>query len=147
MDERKYWAFLSAFLARVSWYINFTSFREVLSSSTGQKSGSNSYSTRVSYDSQEVQAPSCPSQLPQFRDSQRGKNKNNESGEQLWRWGPAYENPVVRSIHSSHPCHHQGEDAERWEQADALQEGFCYLFFFNGDNSLLVEISSRKILG
>lgn len=60
---------------------------------------------------------------------------------------PAYENQVIRSIHSSHPCHHQSEDAERWEQADASQEGFCFLFFFNGGNSLLIEISSRKILG
>lgn len=60
--------------------------------------------------------------------------------------GFAYENQVIRSIHSSHPCHHQGEDAKRWEQADAAQ-GFCFLFFFNGGNSFLIDINSRKILG
>lgn len=151
--RRKCWVFLWVLKARVSWHMNF---RSHSMRSWVRPLASNSHRTRMSYDT-----------FGKFKDHPIPHNHLNSEMAKVGRIrmmsressggdaGLAHGAQVIRATHLPHPCLHlPAADVAEWTlgwRCWALGQGwclrFCFLFFFNGDNSLLIEISLKEVWG
>lgn len=151
--RRKCWVFLWVLKARVSWHMNF---RSHSMRSWVRPLASNSHRTRMSYDTfGKFKGHPVPHNHLNSEVAKVGRirmtRRESSGGDACLAHG----DQVIRATHLPQPCLHlPAADVAEWAlgwRCWASGQGwclrFCFLFFFNGDNSLLIEISLKEVWG